>query len=150
VRAEGVAIEEADILSAIRERMGARPAPRRIYFLDELPRTDTGKVRRSELPRLLGLDQPAAAIAARATPPERSPFSPLEAALGGLWSTVLQLGTIDRNDDFFLLGGDSLRGARLLASVKVVFGIELPLRALFTEAATVAGMARTIEAARAR
>jgi hypothetical protein len=42
-------------------------------------------------------------------------------------------------DDFFLLGGDSLRGTRLLTSAK----------AQFDNAATVAGMARAIEAARA-
>ena len=51
-------------------------------------------------------------------------------------------------DDFFLLGGDSLRGTRLLASVKAVFGVDIPIQSLFEKAATVAGMARAIEAAR--
>lgn len=50
---------------------------------------------------------------------------------------------------FFLLGGDSLRGTRLLVSVKAVFGVEVTLQARFDNAATVAGMARASEAARA-
>ncbi len=68
-----------------------------------------------------------------------APISPLEVALAGLWSFILQLSNIGMQDDFFLLGGDSLRGTRLLTSVK----------AQFDNAATVAGMARAIETARA-
>jgi len=66
----------------------------------------------------------------------------------GLWSSVLQVSSFDINDDFFLLGGDSLQGARLLTSVKAVFGVEIAIQTLFGDAATVAGMAKEIEAAR--
>ena len=79
-----------------------------------------------------------------------APISALEAALVGLWSSILQSGSVGVNDDFFLLGGDSLRGARLLTSVKAVFGVELTIQALFGEAATVAGMSRAIQAARSK
>jgi hypothetical protein len=72
----------------------------------------------------------------------------LQAALVGLWSSVLQVKSVGVNDDFSLLGGDPLRGARLLTSVKAVFGVDLTIQALFGNAATVAGMARAIEAAR--
>jgi acyl carrier protein len=127
--------------------MGPLRVPRRIYFVDELPRTDSGKLRRAELPRLLGLDRPAASPTGE-TPPESAVLSPVEAALAGLWATVLQVKSVGAHDDFFLLGGDSLRGARLLTAVKAVFGVELPIQMLFGEAATVAGMARTIETLR--
>ena len=144
-----VAVTESSIINQVRQRMGAKRVPRRIYFVDQLPRTDSGKVRRSELPRLLGLDQPgAAALTDPTLEPPAPAFSPLEAALAGLWVTILQVKSVSANEDFFLLGGDSLRGARLLVSVKAVFGVELTIQALFGEAATVAGMARAIEAAR--
>jgi acyl-CoA synthetase (AMP-forming)/AMP-acid ligase II/acyl carrier protein len=147
VKHSGAKIEESDIIERVRQRMGPLRVPRRIYFLDELPRTDSGKLRRAELPRLLGLDRPAA-LPTGETPPESAVLSPVEAALAGLWATVLQVKSVGAHDDFFLLGGDSLRGARLLTAVKAVFGVELPIQMLFREAATVAGMVRTIETLR--
>ena len=74
--------------------------------------------------------------------------SPLEAALAGLWASVLQVRSVGPDDDFFVLGGDTLHGVRLLASVKAVFGVEISLQSLFHDAATVGGMARAIEATR--
>ena len=60
--------------------------------------------------------------------------SPLQAALARLWASVLHVRRVGPDDDFFILGGDSLSGARLLAGVKSVFGIDLSLRALFHNA----------------
>lgn len=150
VRRDGATIEESDIIDRIRERMGPLRVPRRIYFVDELPRTDSGKIRRSELPRLLGLRQPDTASANEPHADESSAsLSPLESALAGLWMSVLSTTRIERDDDFFVIGGDSLSGTRLLARVKAVFGVDLPIQALFQDAATLAGMAFAIEHARA-
>lgn len=146
VRAAGATIEETDIIDHVRGALGLRQAPRRIYFVERLPRTETGKVRRSVLAQMVGLDPdgapPAAAGAGGAE-------SPLEVALARLWSTTFGGRAIGRDDNFFLLGGDSLSGARLLLRVKDVFGLELPIKDLFGEAATIAGMARAIERERA-
>jgi acyl carrier protein len=148
VRDGNEAIEASDIIDQVRRRMGTKRVPRQIYFVDQLPRTELGKVRRSELPRLLGLDQVNAAVANESAVGVPTPNSPLEAALVGLWSSVLRVSSVGVNDDFFLLGGDSLRGARLLTGVKSVFGVELTIESLFGNAATVAGMAHAIEVAR--
>ena len=66
VRECGAAVEASDIIAAVRLRMGPKRVPRRIYFVDRLPRTENGKVRRSELARLLDLDR------RNAKPPEES------------------------------------------------------------------------------
>lgn len=150
VREPDSTIEEAEIIQQAGAHLSRTHVPRRLYFVGELPRTDNGKVRRSELTRLLGLDETA--IVRNGAPQVADPaavVSPLEAALAGLWASVLHVKNVGQHDDFFLLGGDSLRGARLLASVKAVFGVDVSIQSLFQDAATVAGMARVIEASRA-
>jgi hypothetical protein len=149
VREPDSTIEESEIIERAGAHLNRTHVPRRLYFVGELPRTDSGKVRRSELAGLLGLDE--ANIARNPGPQTTKPssaISPLQAALAGLWASVLQVRSVGLHDDFFLLGGDSLRGTRLLASVKAVFGVDVPIHSLFQNAATVAGMARVIEAAR--
>ena len=146
VRAQQAAIDEASVIEHVRRRMGPKRAPRRIYFVDRLPRTGNGKLRRGELPRLVGAgqDKPHAAAA-----PGEGALSPLEGALAGLWASLLRADRVQRDDDFFLLGGDSLRGTQLIAHVRALFGVDIPIQSLFGEAATIAGMARAIEAIRA-
>ncbi|HET7388054.1 MAG TPA: AMP-binding protein [Nocardioidaceae bacterium] len=48
--------EPAALSSYVRERLSPAKRPKDYYRLDELPRTTTGKVRRLELPGLLGLE----------------------------------------------------------------------------------------------
>jgi acyl-coenzyme A synthetase/AMP-(fatty) acid ligase len=47
-------LSEGDVLASLRETMDPVFLPRRIRFVDTLPRTDTGKLPRAELMRLLG------------------------------------------------------------------------------------------------
>lgn len=55
---------------------------------------------------------------------------PLAVALQAIWSALLSADHVGVNDDFLMLGGDSLTGARLLAQVREVFGVALALDAL--------------------
>lgn len=150
VRDVNATIDEVAVVEHVRRRMGPRKAPRKIYFVERLPRTDNGKVRRFELPRLLGLDQQTPSQSGESRAPSGATFSPLEGALAGIWASVMNVGKVGRDDDFVVLGGDSSRGMQLIAHVKTLFGIDLPIHSLFGEAATIAGMARAIEAIRAR
>ena len=52
------------------------------------------------------------------------------------------------DDDFFVLGGDSLRGASLLGQVASLFQVSIPLSQLFAEAGTISGMAGLVAATR--
>ncbi|HEV8517316.1 MAG TPA: amino acid adenylation domain-containing protein, partial [Burkholderiales bacterium] len=129
--------------AALAAKLADYMIPASFVVLESLPRTSTGKVDRAKLP------QPD-----RARPvldnPYVVPSSQLENVLATLWAKLLELDRVGIHDDFYALGGDSLRGARLLTSVKAVFGVDLPFQLLFNDAATVAGMARAIEDVRAR
>ncbi len=71
--------------------------------------------------------------------------SPTEAKLETLWKALLQKDQIGSNDDFFLIGGDSLMATKLVLTVNDLFHVELGLEAVFSDASTLRTMAAKIE-----
>ncbi|GAA4785444.1 SDR family NAD(P)-dependent oxidoreductase [Streptomyces ziwulingensis] len=69
-----------------------------------------------------------------------APADSVQARLAALWAELLGLSEIGIHDDFFELGGHSLLGVQLVARVRRMFGVNVPLSALF-EALTVAEFA---------
>ena len=139
VPSDAIPLRESDVLAALRSRLGGTRAPRRIYFLPRLPRAETGKLLRRDLAGLIDHASVGAVQTAQ-------PLTPIEHDLVGIWQRFVPTVNLGVHDDFFVAGGDSLSGARLLAQVQAQFGVVLPLKALFTEAATIAGMAQAIAA----
>jgi acyl-CoA synthetase (AMP-forming)/AMP-acid ligase II len=113
--------------------------PRQVLIVPELPKGPTGKVKRVELAAKLGL-------ASRGTRPKSfvAPRTPLEKQLASIWATILQVERVGIHDDFFALGGDSLRATHVLARVRDIMHFEVEV-ARFFEAPTVAEMAHHLE-----
>lgn len=115
--------------------------PRKIVFLRDIPKGPTGKVQRIGLAGKL-----RAELEAGASPEAGSHMPPrtrLEEQLAGIWCEVLGVSSIGVLDDFFMLGGDLLRGAQLLAKIGEQIGVELTLGDLFN-ASTIASLAEQI------
>ncbi len=124
-------------------RLASHKLPRRLVIVDAIPRGATGKLQRRGLAAVLGLE-------GGPTTTTRERRSPMQAALAGLWAEVLELERVEPDEDFFVLGGDSLSALELAAQVREVFGVELPDEAIVEEASTVAGMAGLLASARTR
>lgn len=73
-----------------------------------------------------------------------APSNEVEQIVAGIWRELLGIDHIGIDDDFFSLGGHSLLATQLVSEVREVFEIDMPLHKFF-EAATVAGLAVTIE-----
>ena len=76
-----------------------------------------------------------------------APANPTEETLSAIWSKLLAIDKVGRNDNFFALGGHSLMAVQVIARVRQTLGIEMPLRAMF-DAPTLAGFAERVEGAR--
>ncbi|MEV3987476.1 amino acid adenylation domain-containing protein [Streptomyces sp. NPDC049837] len=117
----------------LRARLPAHLVPSLFVPLDRLPLTPNGKLDRAALP----------SPHARAHTPSRAPDTPLEAALAGLYADLLAVERVGADDDFFDLGGDSLRATRLVTMVRragLGARAELDVRDVFAHP-TVAGLA---------
>jgi NAD(P)-dependent dehydrogenase (short-subunit alcohol dehydrogenase family)/acyl carrier protein len=67
----------------------------------------------------------------------------VESQIGAVWHQVLGADGIGPADNFFDVGGDSLKGVQLVALVNERFGIDVPI-AQFFAAPTVAGLAALV------
>ncbi|MBW3570023.1 MAG: amino acid adenylation domain-containing protein, partial [Gemmatimonadetes bacterium] len=112
--------------------------PAAFVALDALPLNANGKVDRRALP------VPDFAAAEEAYV---APRTLVEEVLAAIWAEVLRVDRVGVDDDFFASGGHSLLATRVVSRVRDVFGVELPLRALF-EGPTLAELAERVEALR--
>jgi amino acid adenylation domain-containing protein len=138
VPVEGAAPDPAELRRHLSGRLPAYMVPAAVVVLDALPLTGNGKLDHRALPDPEPVGDAESFVA---------PRTPAEELLAGVWSEVLGVPRIGVHDDFFALGGHSLRATRVITRVRDVCRVELPLRALF-EAPTVAGLAARVEEAR--
>jgi non-ribosomal peptide synthetase component F len=103
--------------------------------LDALPLTASGKLDRRALP-------------APAAPAESAgyaaPETETEEVLAAIWAEALDLDRVGVEDNFFALGGDSLRSLRITSMTKSAFDVELTPKDVLT-AGTVLALAELVE-----
>jgi amino acid adenylation domain-containing protein len=78
------------------------------------------------------------------------PRTPVEQQIAEVWREVLQLERIGVHDDFFKLGGHSLLATQVVARLRRLFDVTLPLRAFFNGPPTVERLATLLTADSAR
>ncbi|MFI0480772.1 condensation domain-containing protein [Actinomadura sp. 9N215] len=109
--------------------------PTRIDLVDDIPRTAGGAVDQDALP----VTRPA--HGERAAAPPRTP---VEQELAAMVAELLAVNQVDMNENFIELGGHSLIAIQLVSRVREEFGVELPLRLLYSPDATLGDFAEVM------
>lgn len=116
----GADIVTEEVRAACRARLPERMVPTVILAIASMPMTQHGKVDHAALTE----------IACSATPSiagYRAPKTAFEEIMADVWRDVLGCDRVGVTDDFFDLGGHSLRAMRLVSRLRRTFGVELPL-----------------------
>jgi thioesterase domain-containing protein/acyl carrier protein len=106
--------------------------PTHIIDVEAIPIGPTGKADKSQLP------QPKQGLA-RCDSAEAGLFhGEFEQKLAGIWEEVLGRSDFGRYDDFFLLGGSSLKALEVFSRIEKLFGLNVPLAVLLQKSTIVA------------
>ena len=126
---EGAILELRDWAAA---RLPAYMVPALFVPLECIPLTRNGKTDHRALP------EPDAYASPESN--RRAPQTDIEQRLVEIWREVLGVGTIGIDDDFFSLGGHSLKALQVVSRTNRDFGIKLPI-ALLLKHPTIAALA---------
>ncbi|WP_410594773.1 non-ribosomal peptide synthetase [Amycolatopsis sp. lyj-23] len=135
----GPAVSTGDLAAWAAARLPGYMVPSAYVRLAEWPLTKSGKLARAELPRPSAADRVAAK-----SEDGTSSASELEAELCGLVAGILRIDELGPLDDFFLVGGNSLRVTQVMVRVRALFGVRLAVAEFFEEP-TVRRLAALIE-----
>jgi amino acid adenylation domain-containing protein len=123
-----------ELFAYLRERLPDYMVPGALVTLSALPLTVNGKVDRALLP---APDRARPSLASAYS----APRGELERTITALWQEELNVETVGIDDNFFDLGGHSLRMARVHARLKEALGRDVSLIELF-QYPTVSSLAR--------
>ena len=126
----------SDLRSWVAERLPGHSVPATFVILDRLPLDANGKPDRGALPAAWGSRDAIGGL-----PPYQPPGNAVERVIATAWAEALELDKVGATDEFFALGGDSLRSVTVLELLRA-HGVQFTAEEFFTHQ-TVAELAAT-------
>jgi amino acid adenylation domain-containing protein len=130
----------SDLHRFVQAKLPEYMVPSAFMLLDTLPLTPNGKVDRRALPAPEGLRPALEAVYV-------APSTEVEQGIATVWREVLGIDHVGIHDNFFHLGGHSLKALQVIARLRRAFQVEVSVRVFF-EAPTVASLAEAIAKAK--
>ncbi|MEU2182352.1 amino acid adenylation domain-containing protein, partial [Streptomyces thermolilacinus] len=112
----------AAIRAALGRELPAYMVPQAVVVLDALPLTVNGKIDRAALPE----PSPSQLVGEYVAPRDAT-----EEAVAEVFAEILGVDRVGVHDDFFDLGGDSIRAVQALSRIEARLGVRAGRRALF-------------------
>ncbi|MCA1568554.1 MAG: condensation domain-containing protein [Acidobacteria bacterium] len=128
---------EKELREFLKLHLSTYMLPSEIMAIDALPIGPHGKLERKALP-------PVESLSGRQATAYRAPSTQTETVLVELWAQVLKVDRIGVDDDFFDLGGDSLKAQRMIAHIEERLKVNVPTQVAFANP-TVAQLAIYID-----
>lgn len=116
-------LKENDMRAYLQERLPAYMVPTTFAQVEQMPLTPNGKTDRKALREML----PASSNAEKYIAPRTT----VEETLTKVWSEVLNIPLIGIDDNFFILGGNSLKAGAVVSKLRSVFQVNFSIRELF-------------------
>jgi amino acid adenylation domain-containing protein len=110
--------------------------PQRYGWVKQFPINTNGKIDKKSLQQC--------EFTTKASTSYRAPVTPKQKSLCELWQSILNTENVGLDDNFFDLGGHSLKATRLLSAIRTKFGKDIQLKAFF-EAPTVMEISQLLE-----
>ncbi len=120
---KGNEISEEKIRQTLMDKLPVYMVPARFIEMDSIPVNSNGKVDRKKLSTYSQKMSKNTFY--------KSPRSLIEFKLIEIWEDILGIKPIGVDDNFFLIGGHSLKAVELINRIYNTFGIKLPLTLLF-------------------
>ncbi|MCC8365389.1 amino acid adenylation domain-containing protein [Xenorhabdus sp. PB61.4] len=120
-------VTETALDTYLSPQLAAAMRPADYQFLSQFPLLSNGKIDRKAL---------QAPTIRQSSIQRQNPVPPLgeqEIKLAAIWQSLLHVGPIGRDDNFFALGGNSLQAIRMIAQVREQTGLKLHFSDLFRQ-----------------
>ena len=135
-----VPIPTTELRRFLGEQLPAHSIPAAFIHLDSLPLNVNGKIDRNRLPRRSRTEE----VSAPVIDEDRWMLSPWHLELRRLWVELLGHENVKPADNFFDLGGHSLLATQVVARLRELIGVDVPVRVLF-DSPTIDSLARRID-----
>lgn len=106
-------VDAAELRAALRAQLPEHMVPGSLLVHERFPLTGNGKVDRTALAELTDSSGPVVASAGY-----EAPATALEEVIAEAWGEVLEAEKVGVHDDFFALGGDSVRATRIVVRLR--------------------------------
>jgi amino acid adenylation domain-containing protein len=111
-------LTHADARAALQSLLPAAWVPARLVRVEMLPLTANGKVDRRALLNAASVASAAAASVGASAHDDAAPLTVLEARIAQVWCAVLKTDHVNRDANFFEIGGDSILALQVIARLK--------------------------------
>lgn len=124
-------LESAAAIGDVRTRLAAALPPHMIPAITVVPEIPMGPTGKADFARIAEVS----GMKAEKPPEKTAPGSATGASVADIvqkvWCETLEVTTVEAADDFFSLGGDSVKATRTIVAIREILAPDIPIRALF-------------------